>query len=128
MLSLSINTNNGFVKDAIMSIIEATEDEINAEVAALGHEELGLRLTQMAAKYAIPAIFVDQQLTPAMRDYVLEENRKRTKQHPWRFDHLEGGFKGAQMAWRDDLPILSIRDTKIFLALCKSALERTAGI
>ena len=115
-------------EDTIQSIVEATEESITEEVAQLGHEELQEKLTEFAARHTVPSAFQTFQLTDSIKSWVLSENAKRTKQHPWKFDHLLNGFQGTKMQYRDDLPIMTVADTQIFVAMCNAALVRTAGV
>ena len=115
-------------EDTIQSIVEATEPSITEEIARLGDEELQRQLTQFAARHAVPSVFQTLQLTEGIKSWVASENAKRTKQHPWNYDHLLDGFQGTKMEYRDDLPIMTVRDTKIFIAMCNTVLVRTAGV
>jgi hypothetical protein len=115
-------------EDVIGSIMEALEPELTQEIAALDHEALQLALTRMANKYAQPVIFKEYEMQENIKKWIASENAKRLRQAPWTYDHLLPKFMGTQMVWKADLPIMSITDTKRFVAMVKAVLERTAGL
>jgi hypothetical protein len=65
-------------------------------------------------------------LEPTMQAWFDGENVKKTKQHPWNYSHLLGGFQGARIAYREDLPVLSKEQTKVLMAMVNSCVIRHA--
>ena len=53
------------------------------------------------------------------------ENSKRSRRKPWSYEHLENGFGGAFFKWTPESPVMSVVDTKRWLAGVKALVDRS---
>jgi hypothetical protein len=84
-------------------------------------------IIQLINKCSVPAHFESLQLQPDIVAHLMRQNEVRTKQHPWRWDHLLPTFEGSFYKWQATDPIMRKDDVKRFLAALVVLTNRMDG-
>ena len=115
---------DGAEEDAIANLMEKFAEEELGDFRAMDTTVLQTTIMDFIRSSATPLQWEDIPLTDEVKSMVAEENAKRTKQKPWGYEGLEGGFRGAFFEWEEGSPIMSEEDTRTFLAAVKVQMDR----
>ena len=93
----------------------------------LGPDRLLEEMYSLVKRHAVPvAAFRKLPLAAAIMDRVGSINTMRTKKPQFKIDHLvqAGGFEGTFVQVNEDVPILTVEDSKLLVAMiCKQVQQ-----
>ncbi len=100
-------------------------DQRKDDIDNMDNIDIIMEMKRLADRYATPAAWGDFEMTDKAKGVLTEVNNSRTRQLPFKWDHLEGvTFKTGFVKVDDDTPMMTEEDHKIMIAMVRIHTEQ----